>query len=332
MSDQKPKSVKRKQAPKSKSAKPEAKETAAPKRGEAFRIKAPSFKKPSFKKPSIKGSGIKAPSFQAPAAFSNLKAPAFAEDLIHDLRERRLLPVVIVMVVAIVALPIVLMGGGGGESSDTGAVPVAEDLGSLPPEAQAVVASANDSLRDYRKRLSGDAATDPFVQKFAAPPPAEAGSAESGTLESVSPSGVESAAAAPSGATAGDSTPDAAASPEVAKSSTIKFVTWEISAWQGPAEGELKLRQRIGRLDFLPSEQNPAAVFLGVSDDGRKALFSVSNDALSVTGGGVCLNGTETSCSLMLLTPGKAMQIWFADGRSYAIKLARIERVVRDAP
>lgn len=286
--------------------------------------KKPAPKKTSKAKPRAK-STPRRPQVKAPAFVSNLSLPQPVARVVSDLRERGLLPVAVGLVVAILAVPILLSSGSEAPKPEPAAGGPRAAFATAP-EAQPVVLAGDEGVRDYKKRLDESASKDPFVQQFEAPDEPAGGEASGGAA-----SGAAATASPDTSGSAGGLVPDAPATPEITKSSTVKFVTWEIDAYVGEAS-KLKLREKVGRLDFLPNDRNPAAVFLGVSDDGDKALFSISQNVVGVTGAGSCLNGTDTTCALMLLTPGKMTKLWFADGGSYAIKLVRIERVVRDAP
>ena len=101
---------------------------------------------------------LKGPELKMP----DLKVPSFLQDLYWDLRDRRLLPLVGLIVVAIVAVPFLL----GGDSPE----PLPDPSESLSAEAESarasdlVVVQATPGLRDYRQRLRGRTAKNPFSQ------------------------------------------------------------------------------------------------------------------------------------------------------------------------
>ena len=131
----------------------------------------------------------------------DLKVPDFALDIYYDLRERHLLPLVAILLVALVALPIVLSGGSSSDASGE-----SESARSRPPAPcrrhKLVVAKAAPGLREYKHRLAGRHAQDPFIQQYASP---EGGAGGAGTGEIPSEGGEEPPTPAestePSGAT-----------------------------------------------------------------------------------------------------------------------------------
>ena len=101
---------------------------------------------------------------------SRVQAPAFAQDLYKDMRDRRLIIPAVALLVAIVAVPIVLSSPS--ESSVTPPAPVADpDAVAVEP---AVLAVQEIGVRDYRKRLSELEQKNPFGSRFDPKPEKEA--------------------------------------------------------------------------------------------------------------------------------------------------------------
>lgn len=256
----------------------------------------------------------------------DIRIPRPVAELVADLRQRGLLPVAIGLVAVIAAIPVLFSSGSkpAPSSEPTAAVTVA-------PEAQSLVVAKGETLRDYRSRLARRAAKDPFVQKYVAPDVAvgkDGGAATS--LESIPVGG--SSAGGTSGAGGASSKPKPS-SPQKGTSSAdseTQYVSHEIDVWTGES-GDLKLREGVTRFTPLPNQAKPAAVFLGVTDDGKRALFQISSSVLTLSGDGVCLMGVGR-CDMISLAPGKSASLVFGpNGVTYAIKLVRINRVVRDA-
>jgi len=68
-------------------------------------------------------------------------------------------------------------------------------------------------------------------------------------------------------------------------------------------------------------------VFVGVSEDGKKALFFVSSGVGAASGDGVCLALGATGCGLLVLKAGEAARLeYMPDGNTYSLKLRDIKR------
>lgn len=264
-------------------------------------------------------------------------------DAIEGLREKRLLPVAIALVVAIIAVPIVLSSGSEAPS------PKAEDADAaaqtafeLAPENQPVVLAKDEGVRDYKQRLSDAAAKNPFIQQFVAPEGGGEGSdaAAGSSSDSATSSGSVSVTLPTGGGKgtkdkgsknkgSGGGSGSAGSAPGATAKPETQTVSYTIDAYAGPASN-MQLREDIAPLTFLPNDQNPSVVFMGVSNDHKRALFTVARSVFGVTGDGICL---LSSCDLLSLTPGKtATFVLSADGTLlYSVKLVRIERVVTKA-
>ena len=63
------------------------------------------------------------------------------------------------------------------------------------------------------------------------------------------------------------------------------------------------VRHDLPELTMLPSRETPAAIFMGPTKDGKKALMLVSSDVQAIFGDAICVVGSET-CQLLALEPG----------------------------
>jgi hypothetical protein len=61
----------------------------------------------------------------------------------------------------------------------------------------------------------------------------------------------------------------------------------------------------------LPSESNPVLLFLGASEDGKRAGFLVSSDVVTVRGDGNCVPA-PSACQLLYLKKGDEMELGYA--------------------
>ena len=271
----------------------------------------------------------------------DLKAPAFLADLFYDLRDRRLLPLVALVVVAIAAVPI-LLGGDTEELSVTaagaGAVEALEAGGAKT--SSLTVVEATPGLRDYRKRLRGRVPTDPFVQRFTKPAPSgasgsEASSSSAGAGESSTPgpSAVsveveepdEAAGGAPGPGGGGTGKNDPAA-PGLHFFGLRPDVRFGVSG-----SGSLSSYEDMPIGQALP-KRDPVVVFLGVSEDGKRAAFHVSDEVGLVRGPGDCTGGNQ-NCDLLFLRAGQAVDLLTgAPNRDFRLAVDSVNFVEVDPP
>ena len=88
--------------------------------------------------------------------------------------------------------------------------------------------------------------------------------------------------------------------------------------------GELDERSSVKRLTMLPSATKPVVTFVGVTEDGQRALFLVSPDVDSVSGDGSC-EPSHSSCNYVVLKAGEAEKFDYApDGQTYKLTLVEI--------
>jgi hypothetical protein len=286
----------------------------------------------------------------------NIQSPEILSDLYRDLRDRRLLPLIILLVAAMVVVPVAL------SKSPKSAAPVATPQVAAPAHGSALttahVTILDPGVRDYRRRLHGDAAKDPFVQLFggggatsaatsaAAGAPSSTGNSTSAGLTSTSggsaPLTIEGQAASdaangtsPStGVTGGGSSSAPSSGTRQSSPQSTKIVFYRLKVRSGPVGGEMKVNDEVGPSTALPSKTVPALAFLGVTFDGnlnaQQAYFLVSNGVSLVTGSGDCSFGAP--CQLVAMKPGDYTDLTWTDGQQYRIKLLAFERHTRDDP
>lgn len=215
----------------------------------------------------------------------------FLQNILADLRDKRLWPVAIALLVGIVAVPTVLAR----KSSEEGAAP-----GPAVPAVGASAAGAPAGEVAIALDVSAPGARDrkgevrnPFEQLFVPKPevvggaPLESGDAKGGGAD---------------GAPAGDDAQDGSSGKPPAAEPKAKTTTfYELSLRFGQA-GSMRTIDDIARLTPLPSANDPFFVFLGVKDDGRTAVFLVSSDA-KATGDGVC-KPSDSDCQTIELKAG----------------------------
>jgi hypothetical protein len=285
---------------------------------------------------------LKGPELKMP----ELKVPAFLADLFYDLRDRRLLPLVALVVVAIAAVPFLL----GGEAEElplsaTGAgAAEALEAGGAKTSSLTVV-EATPGLRDYHKRLRDRAATDPFVQKFTGPASGSSAGSESGggtgsAGEAAGSGGapVESEESTETAENVPEPGPGAGGSGGAAPgkidptSPGLHFFGLRPDVRFGVAgEGQLTSYQHISIGQVLP-KRDPVVVFLGVSEDGKRAAFHVSDEVALVRGPGDCTGGNQ-NCDLLFLRAGQAVDLLTgAPNRDFRLAVDQIDFVEVDPP
>lgn len=271
-----------------------------------------------------------------------VKVPDFLLDLYYDLRERHLLPLVAVLAIGIVAVPIALSDSAG---PDPGAIATPSAV--LPGATDLVVAKAAPGLRDYRRRLEGRVARDPFVQQYSkeeidagggAAAPAESTGFVPGDESSVS---IE-ATSTPSGSTTdvtvdslagGKTTADVETKTKFAADTVdVRIVAVDSGEEPEASKAEPTVHRKVRELTMLPNRDTPVAIFMGASSDGKKALLLVSSDVQSVFGDGRCVVGSQV-CQLLALEEGLPQTfVYGPQGRTFRIEILKIERTLSDKP
>ena len=295
---------------------------------------------------------LKRPEIKLPDA----KVPDFLRDLAGDLRDRHLLPLVGLLLVAIVVVPFALSSSGKSDGSGEqagGAGLAAAGSASAGSRVTSFAASAT-GLRDYRRRLRALRAKDPFKQQYAKPaaggggsaPAAPGGVAPSASL-GVAPSSGGSGVPSSSPPTSGGTASGGGGGGSTVKVKT-KYASYEIdvrivgagsggggsasSTGTASAKGGARVRRGLPELTKLPDRKHPAAIFMGVSSDSKKALLLVSSDVRAVFGDARCLVGSR-SCQLLALEPGLPETfVYGSRGKSYRIELLKIRRVLSRHP
>lgn len=276
-----------------------------------------------------------------------VKVPQFAADVYYDLRDRRLLPLVALLVVAIAAVPFLL--GGDAEEAQP---PTAERAGQSAVAASAArltVVQGKPGLRDYRKRLRERSATDPFKQRYTSLPeaaqlksvevPSAAGgsgaglSSESVTEIDESVTEVEEQGSSPGAkGNGGGTSPSGGAGPPEEGLEGGRLYGFRPDLRFGVAgSGELQLHDELPLGSLLP-EKNPLLVFVGVTQNGKRALFSLTTEVTMVRGNGDCVGGSR-NCRILSIQAGQAVDIVTDQpGRAFRLAVERIEFVALPPP
>ncbi len=285
---------------------------------------------------------LKGPDLKMP----DVKAPPFLADVYYDLRERRLLPLLALVVVAIAAVPFLL-----GSSEEAPPSPITETAAEAAEEEIAedltlTVVEAHPGLRDYRKRLRGRTPTDPFKQRYTSLPKesqltstvesssvtdVNGGGGSSGTTVTVDESVTEvdepeSSPGAPGGTpkgSGGQNPPD-----DLEGKRLYGFRPDVRFGVAGSRDLNLHTELPLGSL--LPKE-NAVVLFVGVSQSGERALFSVAPD-IEVRGDGGCVGGAD-NCRFLSMRAGEAVDLLTSpSGPTFRLKVLSIEFVQVNVP
>lgn len=282
-----------------------------------------------------------------------VKAPTFLVDLFYDLHDRRLLPLIALVLVAIAAVPFLL----GGESSETAApsgAGVSEALGlDGGSSASLTVVEAEPGLRDYRTRLRRRSPADPFQQQYTAPAQGGGSSAEGGSSSSSASSSGGSGSSSGSDSTAGTTggganTPSSNPGAQSGNGNSggsnggghggsteqagLRYFGYRSDVRFGVAgSGQLALHKELPLGSLLP-KQNSVLVFIGVTQNGKRALFDPTSKITSVRGNGDCVGGKQ-SCEILSMRAGTAVDLLVgSSGRAYRLNVVRIDFVELDSP
>jgi hypothetical protein len=240
---------------------------------------------------------------------------------------------VLVLLVGMAIVPIALSSS----SQPAGAPPAPPAPAAAKSNAPAEQVVLDDpGVRDYKRRLSGEAPTDPFVQKFTAP------------TASLSQALQGAAGAAPSGATgptesadtgttgSGTVPGDTGGAPvtQTESQSVDKFIIYRLDVKTGPLGEELTEKENVGVLTSLPNDSVQALAYLGVTVDSdldpKRAFFLVSANVSSVSGDYSCVFGEP--CQVVALKPGGHVDLVWLDGRTYRVKLVGFNTHFKDKP
>lgn len=280
-----------------------------------------------------KGPELKMPEF---------KVPDFVADLFYDLHDRRLLAPICLAIVAIAAVPFLLGGGSETPPAESAGIATLSTESKAGDTASLTVVEAKPGLRDYRKRLAAREPTDPFKQRYTAP---SGEGAEPGSTEASS-SSVSSTVTAGSGSSApgtGTVTDEPSSSPSPATSPPSGGAQTELPNGShlfgfrpdvrfgvaGSDELTLYEELQLGRL--LP-QKNPVLVFIGATQNGKRALFDVSPEVASVQGDGSCIGGTD-NCRILSMEEGQAVTLRLGlGGRAFRLAVVSIRFVELDVP
>jgi len=291
---------------------------------------------------------------------SDIRVPAFIEDIYLDLKERHLLPVAAILLVAIVAVPFAVAQSSGSPEpgSGEGEASVSSEAGSSSGN---LVAQATPGLRKYQRRLDHLQAKDPFKQQYtnegqgSSEGSSSTGSAGSSTSTETSTGSTESYGGG--GETGGGSSTEYESETETRTThSKLTYYSYAIDVRvttgaarnEQQAEGEgarqssaesaqssaksggerhTTVRRKLPELTMLPSRKTPAVIYMGSTKDAKKALLVVSSNVTSIFGDAKCVLGSQT-CEMIALEPGLPETfVYGGSGRTFKLELLKIRLV-----
>lgn len=291
---------------------------------------------------------LKGPDLKMP----DMKVPGFVSDLYYDLRDRRLLPLVAFVLVAIVAVPFLLSGG----SSESGPPRVEPPVSDSVNASQLTVVKATPGLRDYRERLQGRSAKDPFKGPEAKPDlsGAQLGTKGDNGFESNEVTSSTSTTTTSDGTTTEETTrttkeedgvvttetetktegdePSSAeeGEPETGEITLYAFaIDVRIKKTTTAADGSVKssdpeTRSRVLSPAPLPGEKAQVVTYAGISPKTKNALFLVSDEVTSIFGEAKCLSGDQ-ACQLLEVEKGMPLTfVYGAAGDRYKITVLKL--------
>jgi hypothetical protein len=266
----------------------------------------------------------------------------FLLDLWHDLREKRLWPFAAVLLVAIAAVPFTMLQkeqpAPAATATPTQAVPLNEKLPTIALDDVSAKSPSNLSafsqknpfkpLRDLPKvvKADGENQTVDLSQSPDSGSSSDSSSAGSGSSGGSGGSGGSSSAS--SGGSGGGS--GSGAGSYVGPRTT--YYTYRADLKFGLA-GEAKTMKQVEAFTLLGDDKDPAAMFMGITDDHKYAVFAVDTARYVSEGEHDCKPSPER-CEFVYLKAaddGDETTFTLLDGsKSYDLEVTAIKRVTLD--
>jgi hypothetical protein len=264
---------------------------------------------------------------------------SFLLDLWHDLREKKLWPVAALLVAAIAAVPFTLVkkeepapppssnsGTAGQGQTRTVKLPTVSldsTAGTVPSKLQAF-----DTKRNPFKPLKDIAKADQAGGKDKTVDLGKSPSSSSGGSGSGSSGGSGSGSSGGSGSGSGTgSSTGSVVGPQVT------YYTYRADISFGEP-GHEKTTESVEKFSMLGEDKAPAAVYMGITDDTKYAVFAIDVANFAVAGEGDC-KPADDDCQFVYLSTSEAgneTTITSTDGTlTYNLKLLKIKRVKLDA-
>jgi hypothetical protein len=260
---------------------------------------------------------------------------AFALDLWHDLREKRLWPVAVLLLAGLVAVPVLLAK----PAEDPGPPPAVEtpaaaekkedngQLAQVTLESTEVDASGStlgvfDPSNPFKPPRKVVEASKNDTGSGSQAGPADQGAGDDAGSGSGSGGGSDDGGSTSGGSTppssGGGTTPDDGGQPTTTVYKYVVDVTFT-------ANGRTRRIKGMEKLDMLPNQSSPLLIAMGVTADGGNAVFMVDS-TLKAAGEGSCKpSGKE--CAFAYIGPGSEHAFTQEDGDSYTVRVDEIRKV-----
>jgi len=245
----------------------------------------------------------------------------YAGNLIHDLRERNLLPVALLLIAAIVAVPVFLLKPSSA-ATESASTPVTTE------SSTAVTAALLEPGGAEPSDLDAFDAKNPFKAPASAKP-LKATEEQSASKASDSPATSDGETKS-GGGDAPSATPTPEPTPEPTPAPEQRSFSYALDLTFVGQKGERHYRN-LQRLRMLPSTASPLLVFLGIEDGGGRATFLVDATVTLLGGEGSC-TPSRSACATLSLEPGEQQTFTDDQDRRYMIQVDQIrEREIAKA-
>lgn len=265
----------------------------------------------------------------------------FFLDLWHDLREKRLWPVAVGLLAAIVAVPVVLFKPASDAVPEAIAPPKANTADTLPVvavEAGPIQGSRLEAfseknpfrpMKDLAKSAAGGSSNAPTTASTAG------SGSTSGSAKGKTSTASSSKASTPGGGSTSSNSGGSGGSPATPSSGGGTPATPSAQWFHYTANftfgepGSPKKFKSASSFTLLPDDKKASIMFVGVTDDGKSAVFFISDPGFQAEGEGKC-NATGAACryvTLKLSDTSNEENFTALDGSvSYDLQLTGIQR------
>ncbi len=188
-------------------------------------------------------------------------------------------------------------------ASSGGATPVTETQPPRSAEIKVTETAAGDKELTIKESTSSTSPT-------TTPPASEVGGSETGS----------------SGASSG-TTSESSTTTTTEGSTGQSVVGYTVDLKTGDPEGELTEENEVAPMTKLPSAKNPLVVYVGLSQDNKRALFLMTSKVTAYYGAVHCVVDAQ-ACQMVELTPGKTALFEYVSGETEAKYKVVLEKIV----
>ena len=259
----------------------------------------------------------------------------FFLDLWHDLREKRLWPVAVGLLAAAVAIPVIMLKPASEVADAPTVVTNTHDDEALPAVSVDHSPSHGSKLESFDQRNPFRPLAD-LEGSQGASAPSGGGSSSGGPS---APGGSAGAVAGAKGGSTGSSggsggsggsTPSAGGSTPSTGGSGAPSTQWfrYTADIRFGSPADTKRMNDVQSLTLLPDEKNAAVVFMGVSEDAKKAIFFIADPSFTTEGEGECNSDEDCRFVKLGLDEGSNEQSFVSEDGSvqYDLKLLKLNR------